>query len=303
MRILVAGWFSFELMGASAGDLLARDLVCRWLSEAGFDYDIALAPPFRDGVKWDQVDPDNYAAVVFVCGPFGNGPPVTEFLPRFAHLPLLGVNLTMLQDLETWNPFDLLLERDSSATVRPDLVFLTHQPTVPVVGLILVHPQAEYRDRGRHQAANQAIEHLIAARELAVVPIDTRLDENKVGLRTPGEVESLIARMDAVVTTRLHGMVMALKNGVPPLVVDPIAGGAKILRQARAIGWETAFTADTLTDDNLRQGLDFCLSAEGSAAATAVYRRAVEKLGGVGMHFRQGLTDLVKAKQAHRKLM
>ena len=28
VKTLVAGWFSFEQMEASAGDLLARDLVC-----------------------------------------------------------------------------------------------------------------------------------------------------------------------------------------------------------------------------------------------------------------------------------
>ena len=28
MKTLVAGWFSFELMGASAGDLMARDVAC-----------------------------------------------------------------------------------------------------------------------------------------------------------------------------------------------------------------------------------------------------------------------------------
>ena len=36
--------------------------------------------------------------------------------------------------------------------------------------------------------------------------------------------------MDAVVTTRLHGTVLAIKNGVPPVVIDPIAGGRKVLR-------------------------------------------------------------------------
>lgn len=51
-------------------------------------------------------------------------------------------------------------------------------------------------------------------------------------------------RMDAVVTTRLHGMVFALKN-VPALAVDPIRGGAKILRQAEAIGWPVVFVADS----------------------------------------------------------
>jgi hypothetical protein len=28
VTVLVAGWFSFEQMGATAGDLLARDVAC-----------------------------------------------------------------------------------------------------------------------------------------------------------------------------------------------------------------------------------------------------------------------------------
>ena len=35
MKCLVAGWFSFEQMGATAGDLLAKDLVCSWVERAG----------------------------------------------------------------------------------------------------------------------------------------------------------------------------------------------------------------------------------------------------------------------------
>jgi exopolysaccharide biosynthesis predicted pyruvyltransferase EpsI len=66
---------------------------------------------------------------------------------------------------------------------------------------------------------------------MAVIAIDTRLDENRTGLRTAGEVESLIARMDVVLTTRLHGMVLALKNGVPAIAIDSVAGGAKVRRQ------------------------------------------------------------------------
>lgn len=31
----MTGWFSSEQMGASAGDLLARDVACEWLREAG----------------------------------------------------------------------------------------------------------------------------------------------------------------------------------------------------------------------------------------------------------------------------
>ena len=177
VKVLVAGWFSFPRMGATAGDLLTRDVVCGWLDEAGRSYDVALAPPFRGGVDWQTVDPNRYSDVVFVCGPFGNGWPIPDFLDRFAGRRLIGVNLSMLEPIETWNPFDLLLERDSSACVRPDLAMLTSAARVPVVGIVLVHDQKEYRN-GLHDAANAAIERLVASRPMATVRIDTRLDTN-----------------------------------------------------------------------------------------------------------------------------
>jgi hypothetical protein len=39
-------------MGAFAGDLLAKDLVCSWLKEAGLTFDVAFALPFEGGVDW-----------------------------------------------------------------------------------------------------------------------------------------------------------------------------------------------------------------------------------------------------------
>src|SRR5258706_8699885 len=105
MHILVAGWFSFEKMGATAGDIIARDLVSSWLEEAGITYDIALASPFEGGINWEETDPHRYTDVVFVCGPFGNGWPVTEFLKYFSGCRLTGINLSMLQSPQEWNPF------------------------------------------------------------------------------------------------------------------------------------------------------------------------------------------------------
>jgi Polysaccharide pyruvyl transferase len=59
------------------------------------------------------------------------------------------------------------------------------------------------------------------------------------------EIEYAISRMDVVLTTRLHGVVLAIKNEVPPIAVDPIGRGGKIMRQAR--------------DDVLEQAFDYCL--------------------------------------------
>ena len=52
MKVLVTGWFSFARGEATAGDLLARDVACRWLELAGRSYDVALSPAFDAGVDW-----------------------------------------------------------------------------------------------------------------------------------------------------------------------------------------------------------------------------------------------------------
>jgi len=276
MKALVAGWFSFEQMGATAGDLLCRDLVCQWLEGTGCPYDVALAPPFEGGVDWRCVDPKTYSYVVFVCGPFGNGSPVTDFLQRFAGCRLIGLSLSMIESPDVWNPFDLLLERDSSVTSRPDISFLSQSAHVPVVGTILIHHQPEYGEKDMGQVANDRIRRFVNSREMAVVNIDTRLDINSTGLRSPAEVESLIARMDVVLTTRMHGMVLALKNGIPAVVIDPVAGGAKIRGQSRTIGWPIVFTADTVTDEQLHKAFDYCLTEGARTKAKECCNRAIK---------------------------
>ena len=270
MKTLVAGWFSFEEGQATAGDVLAAELACDWLEVAGHRCDLAVVRPFRGGVDWRGVDPAAYDEVVFVCGPFQDGPYEREFLGRFAGKKITGLDLTMATPLDAWNPFDHLFERDSSATVRPAITFLSKRPTAPVVGVCLVedYPGAMVG------VANEAIGRLLGSVEAAVVPIDTRLDCNTAGLRSPAEIEALLARMDLVVTTRMHGTVLALKHGVPVVAIDPEAGGAKLLRQARVIGWPVVFIADALDDAALRAAFDYCLTDSAKADAIRSGQRA-----------------------------
>ncbi|MET3594412.1 hypothetical protein ABID26_003820 [Mesorhizobium shonense] len=265
MKILVAGWFSFARGHATAGDLLSRDVLCRWLDERSIAYNLATDPPFAGGLNWRLVDPADYSHVIFVCGPFGRGEFEAEFLGHFARCRLIGLNLSMDLPLDEWNPFDLLIERDSSAGTNPDIVFAARQELPPVVGVCFVeeHPGAEVA------RANAAIAKLIAVRELAVVGIDTRLDVNEGGLRTPGEVEALIARVDVLITTRLHGLVLALKNGVPALAIDTVPGSGKITKQCTRVGWPSVLTLDQIDERQLAQALDFALSPEARRLARA----------------------------------
>ena len=194
----------------------------------------------------------------FVCGPFLPNPREAIFLSRFADCCVVGVNLSLPVPLEHWHPFDVLIERDSSLRSRPDLALAVNSRMVPVIGVCRVEPF----DGADVPTADAAITELLETRALAAFTIDTRIDVNAYGWRTPLQVESALARMDAVVTTRLHGMVLALKNGVPPLVIDPEPGGGRVLAQAKALEWPEVHTVDSLMPDRLG-GLGFCLSAAG----------------------------------------
>ena len=290
MRVLVAGWFSFRGMGTTAGDLLARDVVVSWLAGAEITYDISTVAPFGEGIDWRTADPAAYTHVVFVCGPFGNGPPIAEFLHRFRKCRLFGLNLSMLQRLEDWNPFEVLFERDSTRTVRPDISFLHRGTSRGVAGLILVHPQNEYGTRGRHARANQALLEILHAKNIVAIPIDTCLENNAMGLSQPAQIEALIARMDFVATTRLHGLTMALKNAIPALVVDPIRGNAKVRCQASALGWPAAIGVDEISERRLADLCAYCLTDEARAKARECGIRAMRRLAGLRQEVLAALT-------------
>jgi hypothetical protein len=294
MKALVAGWFSFEKSDFTAGDLLACDLVCEWLRTAGYSCDVAHVAPLTGGVDLALVAPADYDVAVFVCGPFMRNAFEAWLLERFRSCPIVGVNLTLPVPLDEWNPFDCPLERDSSERAHPDITFLTRQPKVPVVGICLVEPY----DGALVETADAAVERLVRSKEMAVVRIDTRLDINTTGLRRSAEIESLLARMDAVITTRLHGTVLALKNGVPALAIDPERGGAKIRRQAETIGWPVFFNVDALDDEALARALEYCLSDEARTRARQCSERAAVIVDQMGRAFVSALTDRQNSGQS-----
>ena len=291
-RTLVIGWFSFELMGETAGDRIARDVLLGWLRNRGIHADVGMHRPQRDGeIATELIDPRDYDILIFVCGPIGDGPPLNEFLARFPHARKFALNVSLLQERSDWDPFEGIVERDSSEDTNPDMTFAAGPSSVPVVGLILVGAQAEYPSN-RHDLAERAIDELLRGRDIAVVLIDTRLDENEHGLTSAAQVESVISKMDAVVTTRLHGAAIALRRLVPPIVIDSVPGGTKVLAQMRRIGWPLVFDVAELDPGKLREALNFALTpaakqlaAERSAAAreelASVERRFLDALQGV----------------------
>lgn len=273
-RTLVTGYFSFGAGHATAGDLDAQRLVTDWLQAAGRRVDVATATPFVGGVDWRAINPQSYDCVIFVCGPFRREPELLELLERFRGAKRIGLNLTLLSEFVAGDAFDVMLERDSRNRSRPDMAFGAPVDKVPLVGVCL------REHASGTQAANAAIAALLSTRQLATVSIDTRLDDlvhggNASGLRSTAEIETLISRMDVVVTTRLHGLVLALKHGIPVVAIDPGNDGNKICHQAEAVGWPAAFALHEATETALADALTYGLSEAGRLEASKCAARGL----------------------------
>ena len=217
---------------------MAKDVVCAWLDGAGMPFDVAIVPAFGSGVDWRAVDPSRYSHVLFVCGPF---------YPLISSGAVRTVEARGREPLDDGargclEPADLLYERDSEDVARPDLAFGAPRAEVPVVGVRTAAVRdADRSERG--EAANDLLRSLLVSRHVAVALLDTRLEGRVDGVSVSAPaIESLIRRLDLVVFVRLHGLVLALRNGVPALALDPVDGGGKILRQAIALGWPAALS-------------------------------------------------------------
>ncbi|MFC4907175.1 polysaccharide pyruvyl transferase family protein [Actinomadura gamaensis] len=277
-RVLVTGWPSFTDGEATAGDVLAMQAVQDELDAIGLPYDTAWSPVFRpDALSLASADPARYTHLVFACGPL-HGRQIEELHARYPHCRRIAVGVSVLDPEDpAVTGFDLVIPRDApDADPGADLAARPVTRDVPVVGVVLAPGQDEYGARRRHDRIEAELTDWLARRECARLPLDTRLDPRDWRLATtPDELESVLRRCDLVVTTRLHGLVLALKNGVPALAVDPVAGGAKVTAQARAWAWPAVVTvgedaAPPLLDGTALDRLwGWCLALRRSGRAPA----------------------------------
>lgn len=283
-RALIVGHFS------TIGDVECLEAVQEWCAAADLVYDVApysksLQARIAGAIAPEAATPARYSHVIIVCGPCypelleRNGVP----LDRFAHCQKIGVNLTLTKPLSVWNPFDLLIERDSDRAAHPDLTFARKVELKPVVGRCLVKRQREYGDRQKLELAVSQIDGLIARHTLPYIDIATDwpgAKERAVANSTEA-LSSIISRVDVLLTNRLHGLVFALKNGVPALAIDGIEGGDKLSAQARVLGWPVCLRAGEATEHALDEALAWCLSAEAKEKARSVSAAAAETARGM----------------------
>jgi hypothetical protein len=276
MRVLLTGWFSFLDGEATAGDVLAAEAVGDALRRAAVPCETAWSPVFRpEALHLAAADPADYTHLVFVCGPVHSTParpggpaPLPELHRRFARCRRIAVGVSVPDPEDPAAAgFDVLLRRDGAGLTRaaPDLSLLAPiPPEVPLVGVVLTEGQHEYGARRRHARVGRVIQGWLGGLQAARLPLDTRLDSRDWRLpATPGQLHAVFRRLDVVVTTRLHGLVLALRAGVPAVAVDPVSGGAKVTAQAAALGWPAVLSAQDTTPAALDHWLGWCLSPPG----------------------------------------
>ena len=299
MRALILGHFS------TVGDIESLEYVEHVLRAEGIEFDVLpykpeLASCIDGAIRLSTLEPAAYTHLIVVCGPIWPG--LLERrgieLDQFAHCTRIGVNLTMVLPLTEWNPFHALIERDSDRCARPDLTFLQETTPVPVVGLCTIARQKEYGRKQRHSEAIALMRNIVANRDVATVEIDTRwpASRNSGGLRSPSELFALMSRVDILLTNRLHGMVYALKAGVPVIALDPVLGGDKVSAQAAVLGWPAVSTVENASPEWIDRTFAWCLSEDGRNKARSIAASARDKLAPAAKEFSSALHERFAAK-------
>lgn len=273
-RVLVTGWFSFLHGEATAGDVGAAETVCARLGAAGIPHDVAWSPVFRpEGMDLEEAEGRDYSDLVFVCGPAG-GEQIRDLHRRFPHCRrvAVGVSVVDVEDPAFLGFHDVLPRDGTSARPQRDLAHGAPPGSpLPVVGVTAAPRQPEYGGCSHHERVHEVLGGWLVDKDCARLPLDTRLDRRDwEHCASPAQFDALVRRTDLVVTTRLHGLVLALRNGVPALVVDPVLGGAKVTAQARAWAWPVLTVTDSEREpapESLDRWWDWCLT-EGAREAT-----------------------------------
>ena len=258
--ILVSWYGSFPAMG-TIGDLLAVRSVVSRLVAAGLDVTHASAHgieiPGSLRVELAEAAPNNFGALLFVCGPIIRDHAQTQALfAQFAALRKIGVGVSLFPPSHRNydNPFDLVLAREGrspryedvaiAAPLDPDVRARTNSQFT--VGVVLRGTQSEYEPRQcfaerTAEIVDEAARTIAARRNGRVVNIENHL--HRSGLPA-ASIEAQYAACDLVLTSRFHGAMLALRHDVPFVAIDQIEGGAKVRGLLASTGWPCVFEAE-----------------------------------------------------------
>ncbi|EST36938.1 hypothetical protein N566_15640 [Streptomycetaceae bacterium MP113-05] len=271
-RTLLTGWFSLLHGEATAGDVLALRHVRARLELAGVPFDVAWSPGLHPGaLSLQDTDPQRYGRLLFVGGPV-HGEQIAALHERFGHCYRIAVGVSTLDPADpALSGFHRVMSRDGPGTLRGRVDLAASAPAeqpVPVAGVVLAGGQHTYGVRHRHERVTETLTSWLAGKDCARLELDARLDAHDWRrTATCGQYLSVVERLDVVVTDRLHGLVLALRSGVPALAVDPVAGGSRVVAQARVCRWPAVLETEDVSPRLLDHWWSWCLGRGRELAA------------------------------------
>lgn len=263
-RIAVCGYHSLPYGTNTAGDIIVRQEIVSYLASIGYDCDIITDELVH------VIDPLSYDAMVFICGPLVDTPLIVELIEVFSGIKCIAVNVSILDNMQYMvDYFDAVIPRDSLDRTRLDLALGCPVQRVPVAGVILVGNQREYATC-EYELAKNLVLNSLAKTGVAPVMIDTKLPNNEYGLSSVEQIDSVVSKMDIVITTRLHGAVFSIRNNVPFVGIDQIVPEGKMARQLRAMGWKPWFHIASLDEATLSSAIEFLLTDYGRKESSSL---------------------------------
>jgi hypothetical protein len=250
------------------------------------------------------VKPAEVSTLVFVCGPVvGSSKEFNEMISRFSSAKKIAIGVSILprDSRHYWNPFDVVIPRDGASPAWGDIApaytygrMDAKTETAPreYVGLCLRGQQSEYgKQNCLFNEANQLANALAKKSKLPVQLLDTKLHNDP---KRSEQIMEYFGRCKFVITTRMHGGVLALCDGIPALGIDQISGGAKLHAVLSTVGWPYVLKAEDAKLATLEPVInEFMKMPESlvekiSNARANLVRKAQQALEQLPLHFGAG---------------
>lgn len=259
LNAIIAWWGALDNGGETIGDLFSLCRVARLATQhfksvtllSRYQYN-QLSATGLPVVNLQNCNPEHYEVLIFVCGPIIKGSVAfVELINRFSHCRKIAIGVSVLPPLspDSWNPFDLVLARDGMESVVGDVAFDPRDYSAQTifsrnVGVCLRGQQREYGPgMSLHTEASDLVNYIVDLLGQSTISLDTKLYGNA---NATTNILTEFSRCRLVITTRLHGALLALALGIPTLAIDQVKGGAKLSSVCRLLGWSAVVRVDKM---------------------------------------------------------
>jgi hypothetical protein len=288
-KVAIGWWGSLCSRNGTVGDCWAVHNVAQWLLHNSVDVDVISGPtwPYKNIVSmpFELVDARKYDMFIWVCGPLVPDEQIIKMISEFKDHRRIAVGVSKLAEMNDINSlFDRIIARDSMDEVTFDLALdpryfparldpKLKKNTAVLLSLVSYEHWFDAQHDDSQRVARAFGEAMHNLRLDPIRFVDTRLTS-----QDPIEIARPFAETSFVLTTRLHGALLAIQNEVPFVAVEQNANSTKISTIIRGrLGWPCVLPIADIAPSTVEAAITQakCLASRG---AMAKFRESAERL-------------------------